>query len=45
MDILSRQIPFNLEAEQSVLGSIRVDPQKYDTIAESGLKGSDFYLD
>ncbi len=45
MDILSRQIPFNLEAEQSVLGSILVDPQKYDTVAESGLTVADFYLE
>ena len=45
MEVLSRQIPFNLEAEQSGLGSILLDPQKYDVVAESGLTAADFYLE
>ena len=42
---LQRKIPFNLEAEQAVLGSIINDPAKYDNVAEEGLSASDFYLE
>lgn len=41
---LQRKIPFNLEAEQAVLGSILNDPAKYDIVAEQGLVAGDFYL-
>ncbi len=45
MDKLSRKIPFSLEAEQAVLGSILLDPAKFDLIAENGLSVSEFYLE
>lgn len=38
-----RQMPFNAEAEQSVLGSILIDPTCFSTVAEK-LKPADFYL-
>lgn len=41
---LQRKIPFSLEAEQAVLGSILNDPAKYDVVAEQGLSSNDFYL-
>ena len=41
---LIRKIPFSLEAEQSVLGSILIDPECFPEIA-SMLKSDDFYLE
>ena len=41
---LIKRIPFSLEAEQSVLGSILINPECFSDIA-SELKSSDFYLD
>ncbi len=43
MDELSRKLPFSLIAEQSVLGSILVDPESITDITEI-LSPSDFYL-
>ncbi len=40
---LDRRMPFSLEAEQSVLGSIMIDPACMDTIATM-ISGDDFYL-
>lgn len=40
---LIKKLPFSLEAEQSVLGSILIDPECFPDIA-SLLKGEDFYL-
>ena len=42
-DILGRKLPFSLEAEQSVIGSVLIDPEKFDEIAEI-VKSEDFYL-
>ena len=41
---LIRKMPFSLEAEQSVLGSILIDPESFPEIA-SMLKSDDFYLE
>ena len=43
MDELSRKLPFSLLAEQSLLGSILVDPESLNDITEI-LSPSDFYL-
>ena len=43
-DEFNRQMPFSLQAEQSVLGSILIDPEKFKDIAVL-LYESDFYLD
>lgn len=40
----ARKLPFSLEAEQSVLGSILIDPECFNVIAGI-LKSEDFYLD
>ena len=40
----NRQMPFSLQAEQSVLGSILIDPEKFKEISTK-LRESDFYLD
>ena len=40
---IDRTMPFALEAEQSVLGAILLDPEKISQVAES-LRESDFYL-
>ena len=40
----SRKLPFSLEAEQSVLGSILIDPECFNTVVGI-LKSEDFYLD
>ncbi len=40
---LDRRMPFSLEAEQSVLGSIMIDPQCMDTLAAL-ISREDFYL-
>lgn len=39
-----RKLPFSLEAEQSVLGSILIDPERFNEIAGI-IKSEDFYLD
>lgn len=41
---LVRKLPFSLEAEQSVLGSILIDPERFSEIATM-LNSDDFYLD
>ena len=41
---LDRKMPFSLEAEQSVLGSILIDPACLDTIT-SIVSIDDFYLE
>ena len=44
-DILSaRKLPFSLEAEQSVLGSILIDPETFNIIAGI-LKSDDFHVE
>lgn len=40
---IDRRLPFSLEAEQSLLGSVLIDPACMDTIA-SLVKAEDFYL-
>ena len=40
----NRQMPFSLQAEQSVLGSILIDPEKFKDVALK-LTANDFYLD
>lgn len=42
--VSTRKLPFSLEAEQSVLGSILIDPETFNLIAGI-LKSDDFYLD
>lgn len=41
---LDRKLPFSLEAEQSVLGSILIDPQALDTVTGI-ISPDDFYLE
>ena len=41
---LIKKMPFSLEAEQSVLGSILIDPECFTEIATM-LKSEDFYLE
>lgn len=41
---LTRKLPASLEAEQSVLGSILIDPECFNTVVGI-LKSEDFYLD
>jgi len=43
-DITSRKMPFNLEAEQAVLGSILIDPERFNAIANI-ISAQDFYLE
>ncbi len=43
-DELGRRLPFSLEAEQSVLGSILIDPECFSTLPEV-IAPEDFYLD
>lgn len=43
MDELSRKLPFSLIAEQSLLGSILIDPESLNDITEM-ISSSDFYL-
>lgn len=40
---LHKQLPYSLEAEQSVLGAILIDPEKFKDIATI-LKADDFYI-
>lgn len=45
MDSLQRKMPYSVEAEQSVLGCIIIDPEKcFDDVAQM-LSGEDFYVD
>ncbi len=43
-EITGRKMPFSLEAEQSVLGSILISPDCFDVIADS-ISSQDFYLE
>jgi len=43
-ELLLRQMPHSVEAEQSVLGSMLIDPRCIPTVIEA-LKGEDFFLD
>jgi len=43
-DLLTRQIPYSAEAEQAVLGSVLIDPEKTGDLMEL-LTPSDFYLE
>ncbi len=42
-DILNRRLPFSLEAEQSVIGSVLINPECFDEIAQI-ISSEDFYL-
>ena len=42
-DVLGRKLPFSLEAEQSVIGSVLIDPECFDEIAQI-VSSEDFYL-
>lgn len=44
MDALQKKVPFSVEAEQSVLGSIIIDPNKYDEVAQI-INAGDFYIE
>ena len=44
MDALQKKVPFSVEAEQSVLGSIIIDPKKYDEVAQI-INAGDFYIE
>ena len=44
MDILQKKMPYSLDAEQSVLGSIIIDPECFDDVAKI-VKVDDFYLE
>ena len=43
-DELGRRLPFSLEAEQSVLGSILIDPECFSTLPEL-VSSQDFYME
>ncbi len=43
-EITGRKMPFSLEAEQAVLGSILISPECFDVIADS-VSSADFYLE
>lgn len=43
-ELSQRKVPFSLEAEQSVLGSILIDPRSIEEIADI-ISYSDFYID
>ncbi len=43
-DLSQRKVPFSLEAEQSVLGSILIDPRAIEDVAGI-ITSSDFYID
>ena len=40
---LIRKLPFSMIAEQSLLGSVLIDPQSFNTIADA-VSSEDFYL-
>ena len=44
MDAVQRKIPFSVEAEQSVLGSVLIDPKCYDDVAQI-IGADDFYIE
>ena len=45
MEALQRKMPYSVEAEQSVLGCIIIDPEKcFDNVAQV-IKGDDFYVE
>ena len=44
MDALQRKLPFSVDAEQSVLGSILCDPNCFGEVAEI-ISMDDFYLE
>lgn len=44
LNLMQRRLPFSLEAEQAVLGSILLDPERFNEIA-SLLSSDDFYLE
>lgn len=44
MDSLQKRLPYSLDAEQSVLGSILIDPECFDDIAQI-IRQDDFYLE
>jgi replicative DNA helicase len=41
---MEKQVPNNVEAERSVLGSILIDPESYDLVSDA-LSATDFYRD
>ena len=43
-DEIQRKLPFSLEAEQSVLGAVLIDPNVMDTIT-SIVTAEDFFLE
>lgn len=43
-DNITRKLPFSLEAEQAVLGSVLIDPEKITDVATL-ISGEDFYLE
>ena len=43
-ELLSRQAPYSVEAEQAVLGSMLIDPRCIPTVIEA-LKPDDFYME
>ena len=43
-DLLTRQVPYSAEAEQAVLGSVLIDPEKTGDLMEL-LTPGDFYLE
>ena len=44
MDALQKRVPFSVEAEQSVLGSIIIDPERFDEVAQI-ICADDFYIE
>ena len=44
MDALQKRLPYSLDAEQSVLGSILIDPECFDEVAQI-IRQDDFYLE
>ena len=44
MDALQKKVPFSVEAEQSVLGSIIIDPEKFGEVVQI-INSSDFYIE
>lgn len=44
MDALQKKLPYSLDAEQSVLGSILIDPECFDDVAQI-VRADDFYLE
>lgn len=44
MDALQKRLPYSIDAEQSVLGSILIDPECFDEVSQI-LKADEFYHD